>query len=394
MLKVTRRVLLLLALCVCQSPQSIFFHSSRYQPVLVVAAAETEELSVDDVSKEDNVAVGGGGGSGDNVNNEDNYDRDEEVEAAAAAAATATSLVDNALVETATNMLNEKFRQALDDVKKYMIEELKGKADGGEDSGKNDLLRKTLTPSIRQFLVDNSLVNDLQSFHFADRHIKEVQEMANDPDCMSREVDLNDPNYDILEAADVLYKCRLLIIRNVHNSKHIDKFRTMHGAYLRALQQGKTTIDKKVLYDPSIRRYELMIPKEHYSQAIAENKNILRLLEVPQILDESLFIHSFGTSITEPNTPHQHWHEEDNYILNTADSFEMFGIAGHDLPPYTINMFTPLLNLTYDHGPTEFCLGSSIMTGLYRSQPLFEPNMIKQTKDGKFKDFEQLFEFG
>jgi len=68
--------------------------------------------------------------------------------------------------------------------------------------------------------------------------------------------------------------------------------------------------------------------------------------------------------VTEPGAPHQTWHEEDNYIFNSFHSFADIGVGGHDLPPYVINAFTPLLNLTHNHGPTEFCVGTSATTGL------------------------------
>ena len=312
---------------------------------------------------------------------------------------------DDTLTMQAAQMLGEKFLQAVEDVKEYLSShsqqsrKQKQQDQGQKDQGhqqqnqqKNQKNLKILRSSVRQFLIDNSLVNDFQSFHYADRHIKEIQSIPNDYDCMKREFDLQSPDYNVEEAADVLYKCRLLIIRNAHNPEYIETFRNSHGKYLRALQQGKTSINNKVLYDPSIRRYELLLPKQHYMSEIAENEHILELLEVPQLLDTNLFIHSFGTSITESNgTPHQNWHEEDNYILDTSDSFQLFGIAGHDLPPYTINMFTPLLNLTYDHGPTEFCVGSSILTGLYGGYPLFNPKILKE---GGNTDFDELYEFG
>ena len=320
---------------------------------------------------------------------DDEYDDDDEEEKGQEMEEEVVVDNDDKLTLQAAQMLSDKFLQAVEEVKEYLSsQQQQQQQDQEQQSRSQQRQNHILRSSVRQFLTDNQLVNDLQSFHYADRHVKEIQDIPYDEDCMTREFDLQDPsNYNMEEAADVLYKCRLLILRNVHDTKYIDTFRNYHGKYLRALQQGKTTINKKVLYD-DIRRYELLLPKEHYVSEIAENRHILNLLEMPQLLDSNMFIHSFGTSITEPGTPHQYWHEEDNYIFDSSDSFELFGIAGHDLPPYTINMFTPLLNVTYDHGPTEFCVGSSILTGLYRGYPLFNKNIKQGT------DFDELYQFG
>ena len=37
---------------------------------------------------------------------------------------------------------------------------------------------------------------------------------------------------------------------------------------------------------------------------------------------------------------------------------------GNDLPDYSITMMVPLLNITVDHCPTEFCIGSSWIEGI------------------------------
>lgn len=61
---------------------------------------------------------------------------------------------------------------------------------------------------------------------------------------------------------------------------------------------------------------------------------------------------------------------------------EDFGFGGNDLPPYTINLFSPLLNLTHDHGPTEFCVGTSHTTGLLSGNyPVFDSSLVEKPDD-------------
>eukprot|EP00934_Nitzschia_sp_Nitz4_P008210 Nitzschia sp. Nitz4//scaffold175_size95217//6965//8575//NITZ4_004716-RA/size95217-processed-gene-0.40-mRNA-1//-1//CDS//3329538918//8200//frame0 len=206
----------------------------------------------------------------------------------------------------------------------------------------------------------------LHQMFLADRQIDQVNNIIHDPDCMELELDAND-DYDVNWVADALAKCRVLVIRNVLDPDMIlNQFKPEYAKYLRALQSGEVHPDRRVLYEPGIptKRYEIFLP-EHLAMAdIVANPQVLEILRHPKILGPGLLLHSLGTVVTEPGAPHQGWHEEDNYIFGTEDSMENFGIAGHDLPPYLINMFSPLLNLTHDHGLTEFCVGTSVTTGL------------------------------
>ena len=71
------------------------------------------------------------------------------------------------------------------------------------------------------------------------------------------------------------------------------------------------------------------------------------------ILGDDLSFHSLGTALAQPGANTQAWHKDASYLF-----LELYlhtnGLAGHDLPAYIIKMTVPLLNITVDHGPTEF----------------------------------------
>jgi ectoine hydroxylase-related dioxygenase (phytanoyl-CoA dioxygenase family) len=221
-------------------------------------------------------------------------------------------------------------------------------------------------------------IDPYHSFWYADRHIDEVIKIVNDPDCMSRELDVS----------YVLTKCRLLVLRNVFDPDMIlKKFKPAYTKYLNVLQQQRMQPKHRVIYDPNkpTQRYEIMLPEQLAFKELVRNPDVDKILNDPLVLGGRYFLHSLGTVVTEPGAPHQSWHEEDDYLFSSRFSFDDIGVAGHDLPPYVINLFTPLLNLTHDHGPTEFCVGTSATTGLLRGQfdiyntTLLEDEVAKQT---------------
>jgi hypothetical protein len=251
-------------------------------------------------------------------------------------------------------------------------------------------------------VVPDEAEDSRHSFLYTDRHIEDVLSIVNDPDCMSREFDIRSPDYQGSEAATVLEKCRVIVLRNLFTESFIlDKFKPAYTKYLNALQQRRLDPLHRVIYDQSYptKRYEIMLPSSFGAwHELTHSPHIAEILERPQILDFSYFLHSLGTVVTEPGAPHQGWHEEDNYIWDTIFSWENFGIAGHDLPPYVINLFSPLLNLTHDHGPTEFCVGSSITTGLLswshdKEFRVYDPELLKMLQENKSNAFTSLLEF-
>lgn len=75
-----------------------------------------------------------------------------------------------------------------------------------------------------------------------------------------------------------------------------------------------------------------------------------------------MVLHSLGAALSESGAEAQTWHNDDAYLF--GDIFDASGIGTHDLPSYAVTMMVPLLNMTSDHGPTEFCMGSSYLMSL------------------------------
>lgn len=234
-----------------------------------------------------------------------------------------------------------------------------------------------------------SIVDHRRQLFLADRHVERVNSTLYDPDCMSLELDFaNEEEYDFDWIASILDKCRILVIRNVFDPDFVlNTFKPELSKYLHALKTADVDHEDKTLYSPEYpsKRYEIMLPYQLAMSELIKDERILELLQHPTLLGPKMFLHSLGTVVTEPGAPHQQWHEEDDYIFGTMDSMENFGIAGHDLPPYTINLFSPLLNLTYDHGPTEFCIGTSMTTGLLSGNwQLYNQSLQKDPETANF----------
>ena len=62
------------------------------------------------------------------------------------------------------------------------------------------------------------------------------------------------------------------------------------------------------------------------------------------------------------------WHRDGgDYIFRNAR--KNAGVAGHDLPSYATGVIIPLLDVNYEHGPTEFCMGLSHLHGVEEDKP-------------------------
>ena len=86
----------------------------------------------------------------------------------------------------------------------------------------------------------------------------------------------------------------------------------------------------------------------------------------------------FGAIVSEPGSKLQHWHG-DGHIY--GGMFETHGLAGNDLPPFSVGVMIPLLNTTIQHGPTEFCMGRNAIEGIYSDEeetPEFHDNDLRE----------------
>ena len=55
--------------------------------------------------------------------------------------------------------------------------------------------------------------------------------------------------------------------------------------------------------------------------------------------------------------------DDENHRLNHRRHSPV--VSGHELPPFAVNMFTPVnVDVRIEHGPTDFCIGTSLFRGL------------------------------
>lgn len=203
-----------------------------------------------------------------------------------------------------------------------------------------------------------------------DRHAKRAEAAVTDYDCMEREFDMSHPSFDPSEAASVFSKCRLLVIRNIWSEDLILEFKANFSDYLTSLHHGKlspkgtTTLGEGYFYAKrNKKRFDVLLPEYLKHDEIHVNSKVAKIMSDPQVLGKDFIVNSMGAVISESGAPAGSYHYDDEYLLD-VDSFRQFSVAGADLPPWAVTMFFPLLNVTKDHGPTEFCMGTTHLKGL------------------------------
>ena len=92
------------------------------------------------------------------------------------------------------------------------------------------------------------------------------------------------------------------------------------------------------------------------------------------ICSEHVIMQDFGAVVSEPGSELQHWHVDDEIFESL---FDTHGLAGHDLPPFSIGVMIPLLNTTIRHGPTEFCMGRNAVNRIHKF-PQFRNQTLRQ----------------
>ena len=219
-----------------------------------------------------------------------------------------------------------------------------------------------------------------QDNKFDDRHIKAMKATLDDFDCMHREFDLSSVNYNSEDAIEVLRKCRLVVLRNALDKECIQAYRKEMDDYLGGLHSGRvspygrTTHGEGGFYlERSPHRWEILLPRSHASKETIVHDSTMTILRDSRILSERMIVHSTGAVIAESGAVRGEWHRDDNYIFEGSGAS---GIAGHDGPIYAVTMMTPMLNVTFDHGPTEFCMGTSHLTGLSETPVVFDESLI------------------
>lgn len=109
-----------------------------------------------------------------------------------------------------------------------------------------------------------------------------------------------------------------------------------------------------LLFESSTR----LLPRSLASYELLSSPTVSTLMSHVEVLDSSYVLHSLGAAISEPSSPTLHWHRDSDYPFT--------GVAGSDMPPHAITMLTPMLDMTHEHGPTAFCVGSAHLHGANR----------------------------
>lgn len=209
----------------------------------------------------------------------------------------------------------------------------------------------------------------------ADRRARLIAEAPLDYDCMEREFDVLADDFDVQEAAMVYNKCRIVVLRNVFNKKQMERFIQISQDFVVGLQEGWMDRDAPMyngnepFYSQrSEGKWEVLLPDYFlkYAMDFAEDPILLDFVRDPQVLDSDAIYGGSGVILAEPGSDAGHWHTDGSFILGDNSLFE-YGLAGHDLPPYSINMATPMVpNLPNHAGLTEYCIGSSHVSGAMR----------------------------
>lgn len=152
---------------------------------------------------------------------------------------------------------------------------------------------------------------------YADRLIYDMLETVNDPDCMSREFDASEDNKDFnaTEAANVLHKCKLLILRNALKKDFLLEYKANFTGFIQGLRNGNisstgTTSNNEHYFWHKLDhgRYEVLLPQNFAHPNVVSNHAVLNVLMHDQVLGPDLNLHSLGTAVADSGAHYQDWH--------------------------------------------------------------------------------------
>ncbi|CAB9519348.1 Phytanoyl-CoA dioxygenase [Seminavis robusta] len=233
----------------------------------------------------------------------------------------------------------------------------------GNDNHENELL-SVVEEAVQEAMEDTTM--------YADQLILDMLTTVTDPDCMKREFDVSDiiDGFNATEASHVLHKCKLLVLRNVFDQEFLNEYKANFTAFIQGLRNGNidlsgTTTNNEHYFQHKLDdgRWEVLLPKNLAHSMVVNNNHILRVLMQDIILGPDLNLHSFGTALADSGAGPQDWHTDSDFLFGDA-LYQTTGISQHHLPAYAITMMVPLLDMTPEHGPTQFSMGSSNLAGL------------------------------
>eukprot|EP00966_Prymnesium_polylepis_P106308 2462360-Prymnesium_polylepis.1 len=215
---------------------------------------------------------------------------------------------------------------------------------------------------------------------------------------LSQMLDFSAGSSDILlmaEAAARLRRCGVVALRRALNQTFLREYREAFTDLVWKLHTGEIDTSGRTsngeaffmhrLQDGGSRRsparWEMLLPRSFASHELVRASFVDGILSHFGVLGPRYVLHSLGAAIAEGGVLGQIWHCDAPY------PFEWGTAAGTDLPPYAITMMVPLLNLTVEHGPTVFCIGSSHTHGVFpeafyidSDDPEFRAQAMEQIK--------------
>ena len=95
-----------------------------------------------------------------------------------------------------------------------------------------------------------------------------------------------------------------------------------------------------------------MNQKPFSNKSVIENKYLLPIMQ--SLLGKSAKLVYAGLILSFPKSADQPWHQDGTALFDENDGFS----TDMHLPPYALNVFVPLEDITEEIGPTEFHIGS------------------------------------
>lgn len=226
-----------------------------------------------------------------------------------------------------------------------------------------------------------------------DRHAAALLDTVRDTDCLEREFDVQNKDvFDVEDAIGVLKKCRILVLRNLFSKETTERVFPHYIQFIsdvyseKISDQGTTNFGgEHFILKEDKSRLNFMATEDllDNSTGLLDNEILIEILSDPTLLGDDMIVNHVGTVDAHPGGKAQYWHTDGDYVPNDdVESNGFLGVGGHDLRPYAINMFTPLLpkeGMDLEHGPTEFCLGTSHLRGhdMEEDFPVNDPRLLK-----------------
>jgi len=245
-----------------------------------------------------------------------------------------------------------------------------------------------------------ALLGDDNERFFADRLVKGALAILADPECQEGfSLDASAPTFRVEDAARVFRKCRVLVLRNAMDRAQMEHFRDHLARHIGNIKTGATSLRGETTHgedyfvfplgnigeDSVHKRWLMLLPQEFAAPEIVAPPFLTKLLSHPRILDSDFVLNDGGVAISEPGSRAQVWHKDDDYLFG-EESLAVNGMAGHDFGSFSVTVMHPLLDVTEKHGPTEFCMGSSMLSGYDYDKKDEDDDIVKALRDPSLMD--------